>query len=131
MVDWGGGTSAGAGTSTGTGTGTGDIAAELRTHTRYEPDGGHHIVLTIRHAGPDDALAIAEVHVASWRETYRGLVPDAFLDALSVATRERMWHDALGADRPGATDQPSVVLVVSDADSRVVGFASGGARRDG
>src|SRR5262249_47131712 len=31
----------------------------------------------------------------------------------------------------GATDQPSVVLVVSDADSRVVGFASGGARRDG
>src|SRR5262249_41097825 len=31
----------------------------------------------------------------------------------------------------GATDQPSVVLVVSDADSRVVGFASGGAPRDG
>jgi hypothetical protein len=45
-------------------------------------------VLDIRRASQSDARAIAEVHVASWRETYRGIVPDAFLDALSVAERE-------------------------------------------
>jgi L-amino acid N-acyltransferase YncA len=83
-------------------------------------------VLDIRRASQSDARAIAEVHVASWRETYRGIVPDAFLDALSVAERERMWARGLAAP-----DRPSFVFVATDAAGRVVGFAGGGPRRDG
>ena len=48
----------------------------------------------IREATPEDARAIATVHVASWRTTYRGLLRDAYLDsldleALSAACAER------------------------------------------
>lgn len=83
-------------------------------------------VLDIRRAGQADARAVAEVHVASWRETYRGIVPDAFLDTLSVAEREQMWARGLAVP-----DRPSFVFVAADAAGRVVGFAGGGPRRDG
>ena len=32
--------------------------------------------LVVRRARQGDAAAIAQVHVRSWRESYRGLVPD-------------------------------------------------------
>jgi hypothetical protein len=35
--------------------------------------------------------------VQAWRETYRGLVPDALLAELSVEQRVRAWSDMLGA----------------------------------
>jgi len=35
-------------------------------------------------AGPGDAEALARVHVSSWRETYPGLLPQAYLSAMSV-----------------------------------------------
>ena len=40
--------------------------------------------VTVRDATVDDARAIAEVHVASWRWAYRGQLPDDLLDGLSV-----------------------------------------------
>ena len=43
--------------------------------------------VVIREATPDDARAIAEVHVASWRWAYRGDLPAEFLDGLSVDDR--------------------------------------------
>lgn len=45
-----------------------------------------------RTAVPEDALAIAEVHVSSWRTTYRGLLPDSVLAAQSVEHRELAWR---------------------------------------
>ena len=48
----------------------------------------------IRAATPKDARPVAEVHVTSWRHTYRGLVPDDYLDRLSVDDRESMWLGA-------------------------------------
>jgi hypothetical protein len=44
-------------------------------------------VAQIRIATPDDAQALAEMHVASWRETYSGLLPDKMLSSLSVEAR--------------------------------------------
>jgi hypothetical protein len=46
------------------------------------------IPIEIVKAQLSDARAIAEVHVASWKTTYRGIVDDAFLDQLSVHDRE-------------------------------------------
>jgi L-amino acid N-acyltransferase YncA len=78
---------------------------------------------TIREATIDDAPAIAAVHVAAWRETYLGLVPDDYLAGLAVEPRERMWHDVLThpVDR--------AVYVAEDAGGRIVGLASGGPRQ--
>ncbi len=36
--------------------------------------------MILRDAKPGDLPAIAALHIASWQRTYRGLLPDAFLD---------------------------------------------------
>jgi GNAT superfamily N-acetyltransferase len=78
----------------------------------------------IRPARPEDARAIAEVHVASWRHAYRGLLPDDYLDRLSVDERERTRREHL-EDRSSGWG----TLVVDDA-GRVVGFSTYGPSRD-
>jgi GNAT superfamily N-acetyltransferase len=75
--------------------------------------------LTIRPATPDDARALAEVHVASWRAGYRGLIPDDDLAQLSVDEREEMWLTILaghegtvlvaGDDGADATGAPGTI----------------------
>ena len=72
----------------------------------------------------EDARAIAEVHVASWRHAYRGLLPDDYLDRLSVEEREKQRREHL--------EDPSSewgTLVADDA-GRVVGFSTYGPSRD-
>lgn len=78
----------------------------------------------IRAAEPDDARAIAAVHVASWRATYRGLLPDEFLAGLALAPWEAQWARALAVppDERG-------VWVTTDDTGAVLGFASGGPAR--
>ncbi len=78
----------------------------------------------VRPARPDDVAAIAFVHHATWLATYRGLVPDAFLDALAVETMARRRRGSLG--NPATVD-----LVALDDAGEVVGFAAGGPERDG
>lgn len=52
--------------------------------------------LTVRTPGPEDVPALARVHVEGWRETYRGLMIDAVLDAPDfVLQRERFWTAVL------------------------------------
>ncbi|HSL09750.1 MAG TPA: GNAT family N-acetyltransferase [Actinomycetota bacterium] len=75
-----------------------------------------------RAATVDDARAIAEVHVASWRWAYDGLLPQTVLDGLSVDERARGWTPIVAAD-------PRSVVVALDGD-RVIGFASVGPTRD-
>ena len=53
--------------------------------------------MELRRATPSDAEIMAKLHVDAWRAAYRGLVPDAFLDALEVdrwAERFREWLSA-------------------------------------
>ena len=38
----------------------------------------------IRAATSGDAPGIARVQVLTWQQTYRGILPDAFLDALDM-----------------------------------------------
>jgi GNAT superfamily N-acetyltransferase len=78
----------------------------------------------IRAATPEDARPVAKVHVTSWRHTYRGLVPDDFLDRLSVDDRETMWLGAF------ADPDPKSGALVAEKGGLVVGFASFGPSRD-
>lgn len=75
----------------------------------------------IRRATAADCEAIATVHVVGWRESYRGLMPDSVLDALSIAERAAMWRRSL-------TESPTSVLV-AETGTALVGFAAGGTRR--
>jgi GNAT superfamily N-acetyltransferase len=75
--------------------------------------------IDIRPATPADAPAIAQVRVDSWRTTYRGLIPDAYLDGMQVDASIALWDRVL-------TAAPSAVsVVVATRDGEVIGFAAG------
>ena len=77
--------------------------------------------LTVRPATLADARAIAEVHVASWRAGYRGLVPDDVLAALSVDQRQTQWEAILQDGRTTVLVTDDVAgLVAFEPDTRVI-----------
>ncbi|MBN9082360.1 MAG: hypothetical protein BGP04_07495 [Rhizobiales bacterium 62-17] len=80
---------------------------------------------TIRVAVVANAAAIAAVHVACWRETYPGLMPEAFINQLSVEDRTKRWQAILG--RPDAYNR--TVVLVAECAGEVVGFSSYGDQR--
>jgi RimJ/RimL family protein N-acetyltransferase len=51
--------------------------------------------MEIRRAVPGDAPALARVVIDAWRSAYRGLVPDAHLDALDYDERAQRFRDSL------------------------------------
>lgn len=76
---------------------------------------------SVRAATLDDAAGMARVHLDSWRETYRGMLPDALLADDVYESRVRLWSGILAMDPiPG-------VHVVAEVGDRIVGFASAGA----
>jgi GNAT superfamily N-acetyltransferase len=81
--------------------------------------------LRLRAAVPGDEPAVAELHVASWRDAYRELMPAAYLAALDPADRARRYT----FDAPGR-NAPATVLAVDDDDA-IWGFATFGPSRDG
>jgi ribosomal protein S18 acetylase RimI-like enzyme len=81
--------------------------------------------LAPRSARLSDAESIGAVQVASWRSTYRGIVPDDYLDAMTVEDHAGRWGRLLA--RPGSLELTFVV----EEEGRVVGFAMGGTEREG
>lgn len=75
----------------------------------------------IRQALDEDASAIARVHVESWQTTYRGIVPDQYLESLNVEERTARWQDLL---RSGSR------VFVAEGEGRIIGFVHGGAIRE-
>lgn len=82
--------------------------------------------MTIRPATLDDVDGIAKVHVDSWRTTYRGIMPDAFLDSLSYERRAEQRRNKM---LEGGKKEWS--FVAANDDGRIIGFALGGHERDG
>ena len=78
---------------------------------------------TIRPAQIADDAGIAQVHVASWRTTYTGIIDEHYLNELSVAQRTREREIRLAYPPPG------VVTYVAEVDEKIVGFAPGGRER--
>jgi GNAT superfamily N-acetyltransferase len=78
--------------------------------------------MPLRDAAPADALALAEVHVASWKAAYRGLMPDAFLDGLVPADRLDRWRKRFA--------EPGTRILVWEEQEWIAGFCFGGPSRD-
>lgn len=79
--------------------------------------------MTVREASVGDALAIAQVHVASWQSAYRTLIPPGRLARFTVPVRTAAWRRNL-AERSG------VRTTVFEVGGQIVGFASIGASRE-
>jgi ribosomal protein S18 acetylase RimI-like enzyme len=79
---------------------------------------------TLRPARPDDADAVARVHVRTWQAAYRGLLPDGYLDSLRAEERARRYNFGSLDPRLPAT------IVAVDSASAIVGFATTAPARD-
>jgi GNAT superfamily N-acetyltransferase len=79
--------------------------------------------MRVRAAVLQDARPIAEAHVAAWLAAYRGLIPDSYLDELTVAKRVELWERRLSQPRPGG-------LLVAEAQGSLAGFCLFGPTRD-
>ncbi len=74
-------------------------------------------MLEIVDAGCDDADAIARIHAASWKATYRGIMPDDYLDSSVDGERASYWREAMAGER-----YPIVKLAKSNDD--IIGFVA-------
>jgi ribosomal protein S18 acetylase RimI-like enzyme len=82
-------------------------------------------VAKIRIAAADDAHGLAVMHVASWRETYAGILPEKMLSSLSVEARATTWAKIM---REPATGR-STVVYAAEHEGTIIGFGSCGAQR--
>ena len=78
-------------------------------------------MVSIRAANSYDAVAIARVHVESWRTTYAGIVPDDYLAGLDETLRVKLWQEWLSS---------GAVVLVAERKGGVVGFVHAGNIRE-
>lgn len=79
------------------------------------------IKMKIRKATIKDAKGIANVHVDSWRTTYKGIIPQNFLDKLSYDKRADLW-------RTNISNVNNYVLVAENDIGGIIGFTDGSTR---
>lgn len=77
--------------------------------------------MIIRPATAEDGPTVAAVRLQSWRTTYRGVVPDSYLDTMDA--NEPLWCEIASGEEPGTE------LCVCEVEARIVGFACFGPAR--
>ena len=65
--------------------------------------------ISYRVAEPNDAEAIALLHARSWRDAYRGILRDEFLDNALESDRIAVWRDRFGSPALGQFVQVATV----------------------
>lgn len=79
--------------------------------------------MNLRPATPDDAMAVARVHIRAWQVAYRGLMPEDYLAGLRPEDRAQRYDFAtVDPTRPRT-------LVAVEAET-VLGFATVSPARD-
>ena len=79
--------------------------------------------MNVRPAHVDDSGGIAAIHVRGWQAAYRGIVPEPYLESLSVERRTMSWRAQILESSP-------TEIVVAEIDQRLIGWASFGPSRD-
>ena len=73
--------------------------------------------MLLRPAIPQDAIAVARVHVRSWQVAYRTLLPDGYLDQLRPEDRASKYDFA-------STDPLKPYTLVAAEQDSILGFAT-------
>jgi ribosomal protein S18 acetylase RimI-like enzyme len=80
-------------------------------------------MISVRRARMADAAAIGAVHVAAWRSTYPGILPDAYLSRMSPIRQARYYESAIAG---GAC---VYVAAPPAGGPRLIGFTTAGRAR--
>lgn len=78
--------------------------------------------MIVRAAMPGDGRVVTTLRVVSWQATYRGTVPDSYLDKMSAEENLAQWEALARGEQPGAR------LLLCE-EGRAAGFAAFGAAR--
>lgn len=84
-----------------------------------------HIEVVIREAAAPDVEAIAGLHLASWWAAYRGIVPDEFLERITLESRVERWRRALSP-----SESPLIETTVALHGGTIKGVCSFGPLRE-
>lgn len=79
--------------------------------------------MLLRPAEPEDAMAVAKVHVRSWQAAYRKLLPDEYLDQLRPEDRAQKYNF-------GSLDPSHPRTMVAVEASTICGFVTTAPARD-
>jgi ribosomal protein S18 acetylase RimI-like enzyme len=74
--------------------------------------------LIFREAQLKDAAEIAKVQVKTWQTAYKGQLPEAYLNSLSIEQRKVRWQKIL--EKP----EDNAYNLVAEVEGKVVGFCS-------
>ena len=80
--------------------------------------------IVIRKAKEGDAAEIANVHINSWREAYKGMLDSNYLDErpLNFKNRYKLWTNSIS--------QNEIIHVAESDKYGIVGFSNAGSARD-
>ncbi|MDB5692999.1 MAG: histone acetyltransferase and related acetyltransferase [Alphaproteobacteria bacterium] len=73
-------------------------------------------MIHLRRAADPDRAPIAAIHAQSWRDAYRGVLPDALLDGEIDSIMSRRWE--------GQAIRPEDAVLVAEQDGGLVGFCA-------
>lgn len=71
--------------------------------------------VNIRDAVPADVPQIAKVHVESWKQSFKGIAPEDYLNSLSIEKREKVFKERMA-------ENSYRMLVAEDREKGIVGF---------
>ena len=79
---------------------------------------------TVRPVVARDAKAIAEIHVATWRAAYQGLIPDDVFKIMTFEKRLAYWKEAI------EFSDPQILVAQDSSNDKVIGFVGFDRSRD-
>jgi len=96
-----------------------DLIQSILRQAKIWKNGGH----LLRKAELGDEAEIANVHLNSWREIYKGLLPQDYLDSLPLTFSRRMrwWKKSIAEERE--------IIQIIETNEGIVGFSCFGPAR--
>ncbi len=70
-----------------------------------------------RQANKTDISAIAAIHALSWKENYRGILSEQYLDHQVDLDRHNVWNKRL------SHDDPNQIIILAEVNQEIIGFA--------
>ncbi|MEF2098178.1 GNAT family N-acetyltransferase [Bacillus sp. CFBP9009] len=75
--------------------------------------------MKIRKAMEQDVRGIANVHINSWKTTYKGILPDQYLSSMNLEAKKKNWLRNLKMLH-------NATFVAESDNGEIIGFAAGG-----
>jgi GNAT superfamily N-acetyltransferase len=77
--------------------------------------------VSVRKADKKDTYEIAKIHVHSWQEHYKNILPESFLSNLSIEAKKSHWEKIIDYNKSKVNE-----LYVAECNNQIIGFLAVG-----